>query len=86
MILKYFTEEKILPANCTHGDVRVNSASTGDKLEGAAGRLEICFNNAWFVICSEYPWHADGHYYYSDYQNERVVCQMLGYATSGTEI
>ena len=73
----------VLVTNCTHGEIRVNSASNGDELEGVAGRLEICYNNAWFVICSGYPWQSS---YYSGLRNERVVCLMLGYTTSGIEI
>ena len=70
----------VLVTNCTHGEIRVNSASNGDELEGVAGRLEICYNNAWFVICSGHPWQSSG------LRNERVVCLMLGYTTSGIEI
>ena len=73
----------VLITNCTHGEIRVNSASNGDDLQGVAGRLEICYNGAWFVICSGYPWQS---YYYSGLRNERVVCLMLGYTTSGVEI
>ena len=77
-----------LPANCTHGDVTVNSESNKDKLEGVAGRLEVCFNNVWFVICSGYTWHHHVSVVRQKnrYTNERVVCQMLGYAASGTDI
>ena len=70
----------VLVTNCTHGKIRVNSASNSDELEGVAGRLEICYNNAWFVICSGHPWQSSG------LRNERVVCLMLGYTTSGIEI
>ena len=66
----------------------MNSESNNDKLEGVAGRLEVCFNNVWFVICSGYTWH---HYVSivrltDRFTNERVVCQMLGYAASGIEM
>ena len=81
LIFSLCTASLALPVNCTHGDVRLNSASNSDELEGVSGRLEFCFNDAWFVICPGYYWRS---YYY--YRNERVVCQMLGYATSGTEI
>ena len=70
----------VLVTNCTHGEIRVNSASNGDEPEGVAGRLEICYNNAWFVICSGYPWQS------SSLRNEKVVCHMLGYTTLGIEI
>ena len=60
----------------------MNSAANRDELEGISGRLELCFNDAWFVICSGYWW---GYYYYG-YPNQRVACQMLGYASSGTDI
>ena len=65
-----------LPTNCSHGDIRVNNAFNRDELEGVTGRLEVCFNNVWFAIC------------YEDYflGNDRVMCKMLGYTTSGTEI
>ena len=75
-----YAVSQALPSNCTHGDVRVNSASNSNDLEGVSGRLEICFDNVWFVICPGYPWK-----YYQHFTNEKVVCQKLGYTTSGTE-
>ena len=58
----------------------MNSPYSRNEFQRVAGRLEFCFNNVWFVICSGDPWQNHR------FQNERVVCQMLGYTTLGTEI
>ena len=39
----------------------------------SSGRVEICYNNAWSTICSDY-W---------DNNDASVICKQLGYSQYG---
>jgi deleted-in-malignant-brain-tumors protein 1 len=51
-------------SNCSNGQMRLSGSSL-------RGRVEICYNNTWFGVCSDL---------YYTYNNPQVVCSALGYS------
>ena len=62
---EWISENGILPANCSDGDVRLVDGTTPTE-----GRVEICFNRTWGTICGSGFGRLDAG----------VVCQQLGYS------
>ena len=60
-------EISIVLAPCTNGTVRLRGGGT------LYGRVEVCVNEVWGTICSDF-W---------DYEDASVVCNQLGYSSYG---
>ena len=54
---------------CMNGSIRLVGSSYANH-----GRVEICMNNTWGLICSDY-W---------DNNDVAVICHQLGYLSTGT--
>ena len=59
---------KIDPGNCTNGDVRL-----ADGIIDNEGRVEVCVNGVWGVVCDQGWGKTDAH----------VVCTQLGHPELG---
>ena len=53
---------------CTNGSIRLTGSSSPN-----SGRVEVCMNNTWGLICPEY-W---------DNNDATVICRQLGYLSAG---
>ena len=56
--------------DCTDGEVQIIPHSTYSKL---IGRLEVCVDGAWGVVCRDY----------FDDNDATVACRQLGYSPTG---
>ena len=65
--LDLLNEISIVLAPCTNGTVRLRGGGT------LYGRVEVCVNEVWGTICSDF-W---------DYEDASVVCNQLGYSPYG---
>ncbi len=63
----YYTENILVPSNCTIGDIRLVGGLVPEK-----GRVEICLSRVWASI-SRYGFNHD---------EAQVVCTQLGYSGS----
>ena len=64
-----FTQHDWCKLGCETGEVRLD----GSRVEG---RVEICLNNEWGIVCDQ-MW---------DVADARVVCRQLGLGLTGTEL
>ena len=69
IILLLYLNEGTLMLNCTHGDIRLESGRNDRE-----GTLRVCIGDIWSTVCN-YGW---------DSRDAAVVCQQLGFPTSGT--
>ena len=46
----YMIAASTQPGNCTNGELRLDGGGSDDGAR--SGRLELCLNNAWGVICN----------------------------------
>ena len=58
-------------SNCSDGDIRLVGGRNNSE-----GNVQICYNNAWTSVCSDY-W---------DTNDAAVVCRQLGYQTTRSKI
>ena len=63
-----YIENITKPVSCETGDIRLVSGR-----EEYEGRLEVCINQVWGTVCSQY-W---------DSSDTKVVCRQLGYQELG---
>lgn len=56
-------------AHCVNGTVRLRGGSS------TYGRVEVCVNESWSTICSDY-WV---------YEDAAVICNQLGYSPYGNK-
>lgn len=69
----YITVEISLCTDVQEGSVRLVAG-----LSPYEGRVEVCSSGQWGTICNRYSdW---------DYQDAKVVCRQLGFATAGNNI
>ena len=71
---------EIVPySNCSNYDTRLAGKSSP-----LSGRVELCYNNVWFKICS--PDHDDSNYMYENNllhsSTSSIICQSMGYSES----
>ena len=59
-----FVDNNTQYSDCNSGDVRLIGGATN-----ASGVIEVCKNNVWGTMCSNY----------FDYRDARVVCRQLGF-------
>ena len=59
---------RFLTAPCTNGSIQLTGGSTPN-----SGRVEVCMNNTWGLICRDY-W---------DNNDVAVICRQLGYLSAG---
>ena len=63
-----YIENITKPVSCETGDIRLVSGR-----EEYEGRLEVCINQVWGTVCSQY-W---------DSSDTKVACRQLGYQELG---
>ena len=54
---------------CSEGDVRLADGRTENE-----GRVEICLNEQWGTVCSNWLWG-----FYWSFEEARVTCRQLGF-------
>ena len=70
--LHYHLEGEYPQSTCSDGDIRlVNGANE------LQGRVEICHNNVWGTVCSNYPSPSNS----GNFGN--FICKQLGYQGTG---
>ena len=65
-------DQHINYSSCINGQLRLSNGTTV-----LQGRVEICYNNVWFGLCSHsYRYYND---YYHYYYTAATICKALGY-------
>jgi len=68
MYIFYFVLLCVDLTMCTNGDIRLRGGANASE-----GRVEVCSNNTWGTVCSDYWEHREA----------MVVCRQLGFGSVG---